>query len=105
MVDLQQEFGLTRRQAEEVFSINSAPKPNYKFLLDLPAESAFQRKTDTESEDYLIERRMMYLEIAHSQGIHIVDSNQAFERVLDQVLEFMGFNNLLENADGFPVTL
>jgi thymidylate kinase len=98
MVDLQQEIGCTRSRAEKVFSSNLIPKPNYKFLLDLPAESAFQRKKDTESEDYLIERRRMYLEIAQSHDLHIIDSNQTFERVLQQVLELIGSNSLLGNS-------
>jgi thymidylate kinase len=98
MVDLQQELGLNRQRAEEMFSGHLIPKPNYKFLLDLPAEYALHRKTDTESEGYLIERRRMYLEIAQSCGLHIIDSTQAFETVLHQVLEFTGFNNLIGNT-------
>jgi thymidylate kinase len=94
MVDLQQEFGFTMEHAREAVSANWIPKPNYKFLLDLPAESAFQRKTDTESENFLIERRRLYLEIAQFHGIHVIDSNQTFQGVLNQVLELIELTHL-----------
>jgi thymidylate kinase len=64
MVDLQQELQYSLAQAQRIMSARWIPQPVCKFLLDLPAEVAFTRKTDTRSLEFLQQRRVMYLDIA-----------------------------------------
>lgn len=55
------------------------PKPDIVFLMDLPEEVAFQRKTDTPSLAYLQARRRLYLDLAQSDGMVVLDSSRDFQ--------------------------
>lgn len=67
------------------------PKPDLFFLIDVPEEIAFQRKTDIPSVDYLEERRRLYLHLAKRDKVIILDGSkdpEELERVIqDRVLE------------------
>lgn len=49
------------------------PEPDITFLIDMPEETAYQRKNDTPSIKYLKERREGYLELGKEYGMMILD--------------------------------
>ena len=63
------------------------PKPDLVFLIDLPAETAWERKRDTPSPDALEQRRTNYLALAEQHDMIIIDGRLD----LDQL------TNLIEN--------
>jgi len=50
------------------------PKPDMIFLMDVPAEMAYERKDDIASLEFLRERRSIYLDIAKQREAVVVDS-------------------------------
>lgn len=59
-------------------------KPDHIFLLDLPAEVAFERKEDMPLS-YLRDRRALYLSLGRIQGAEILDGNASIEALRDQI--------------------
>jgi len=53
------------------------PKPDMVFLLDLPEETAFRRKTDIPSVAYVRRRRRIFLDIAKEYKMNILDGLKA----------------------------
>lgn len=51
------------------------PEPDLVFLVDLPETVAYQRKDDIVSPQFLSIRREIYLEMAHREGMTILDGN------------------------------
>jgi len=76
-------YSETKRLVNHFFHI--FPKPNMAFLLDLPEEVAYQRKSDTPSVEYLKERRSLYLDIAKEYGMIILDGLRRPEDLLCEV--------------------
>jgi dTMP kinase len=68
------------------------PKAQAHIFLDVCENSAFQRKNDIPSLEYLRERRERYLAIAPHYDFQIVDANQDVETVFQRV------RTLLERA-------
>ena len=81
MVDLQQELHYSLAQAQHVLAARWIPQPTHKFLLDLPADVAFTRKTDTRSFEFLQQRRGMYLDIAHLYNLTMLNATWPAEQV------------------------
>jgi thymidylate kinase len=61
------------------------PKAQFHIFLDVSEETAFHRKNDIQSVQYLRERKERYLQLAPSYNFHIVDANQTVEAVTEQV--------------------
>ncbi len=51
------------------------PRPDLTFLLDLPEETAYQRKDDIPCVDYLRKRRLIYSELAEEYPMTILDGS------------------------------
>jgi thymidylate kinase len=61
------------------------PRAQIHVFLDVSEETAFQRKNDIQSVQYLRERKERYLQLAPHYGFHVVDANQDAETVFQQV--------------------
>lgn len=61
------------------------PKPNLTFLIDLPEEVAYHRKTDTPSIEYLRQQRKMYIELANEYGMVVIDGLQTCDSLEAEV--------------------
>ena len=66
MVDLMVDSGNSLENVKKKINrfLFFIPKPNLVFFIDIPAETAFARKDDVPSIDYLVSRRNMYHTIA-----------------------------------------
>jgi thymidylate kinase len=76
LVDLSNNFGYGEGEIHRLFQsrlLSLFPRPDVTFLLDLPAEVAFQRKEDV-SLSYLQDRRVLYLTFGRIQGAEILDA-------------------------------
>lgn len=87
MVDLQQEMGWSAARIQGTLKAAWIPRPDFKFLLDLPEAAAFARKNDTASLEFLRERRDAYMDIAEAQRLTIIDAGQPIDRVFEQIME------------------
>jgi len=89
------DFCHLRSLIENCFRI--APEPDLVFLIDLPEETAFQRKEDTPSLSYLKERRKVYLEIGKEYKMKRLDGSKDLaelkERVREEVFESKNTKN------------
>ncbi len=56
--------------------LSSIPKNSSFVLIDIDEQTAFERKQDIPSLDYLRERRTLYLKLANSLKIPIVNGRQ-----------------------------
>ena len=57
------------------------PKPDVAFLVDIPEEIAYKRKDDVPSIEYLKRRRPLFLSIAKSQGLIVLDGSKNLEEL------------------------
>ena len=63
-----------------------SPKPDMIFLIDLPEEIAYQRKTDVPSINYLRERREIYLNIGKECGMTLLDGSKELGELENLIL-------------------
>ena len=71
-----------------------APKPDIAILIDIPAEIAFKRiekKPDDRFKtlEFQNKVRNIYLQLAKTEGMEIVDGSQSIERVQNQIREIV----------------
>jgi len=59
------------------------PTPDLVFLIDLPEDTAFHRKSDIPSLSYLAERRRMYLRLAEDYRMIILDGSRPAAEIQD----------------------
>ena len=71
------------------------PKPDIVFLIDIPENIAFERKNDTPSIDYLIEKREIYQKSIKKYGFKSLDGCKTQEDLIKNITEdvFHDFNN------------
>jgi thymidylate kinase len=69
------------------------PVPLFTALLDLPEEVAFLRKTDVPHIDYLRERRSYFQSLQGRKEVHLLDSEQSQQRLLELLC---GISGILE---------
>lgn len=67
------------------FFLRFNKKPDHLFVIDLPEETAFNRKNDIQSVAYLKERREHYLCIAKRYGAHILNGEMNPESLENQI--------------------
>jgi len=79
---------------ERIFYI--APKPDLTFLIDLPEETAFQRKDDTPSIEYLRERRKIYLNIGKKYEMEVLDGSRSLNE-LESLIRKEVFRKVISN--------
>ncbi|MEG9193764.1 MAG: hypothetical protein V6S10_00325 [Candidatus Methanoglobus sp.] len=77
----------TSRLIERLFKV--APKPTIAFLIDVPEEIAFKRKSDIPSLDYLRERRRLYLSIKDDFGILVLDGSKDLKEVKESLFKVL----------------
>lgn len=69
------------------------PTPDLVFLIDLPEDIAFQRKSDTPSIEYLREIRNIYLDVGKEEEMVVLDGdknlNEIQHRAVEVVQEFL----------------
>ncbi len=65
------------------------PTPRLLFLIDLPATVAFQRKNDVSCPEYLLDRRPLYLNLAKSFKVEIIDGSKGILEVQPAILTAM----------------
>jgi dTMP kinase len=79
--------------ADEIFQLiinklNSYPKPDIVFLLDIDEEISYSRKSDINSIEYLKDRRKSYLSIGNKlKNFIIIDSNRDINLLENEILE------------------
>ncbi|HEY4491659.1 MAG TPA: hypothetical protein VI958_06630, partial [Acidobacteriota bacterium] len=88
-VDLQQGFQYSSEKIRDILSIKWLPVPDFKFWLDLPEKSAYRRKPDTESVQFLRERRALYTGIAQEFDLHMIDASWGLDLVFNQMIEII----------------
>jgi thymidylate kinase len=88
-VDLQQGFQYSAEKIRDILSIKWLPVPDFKFWLDLPEKSAYRRKPDTESVQFLRERRALYRGIAQEFDLHMIDASWGLDLVFNQMIEII----------------
>jgi thymidylate kinase len=64
-------------------------KPSISFLLDVDEHTAFLRKTDTISVDYLKDRRAKYLRMAEHYRMHVLDANRSLTDVYTECINII----------------
>lgn len=63
------------------------PRPELTFLVDVPEDVAYQRKSDIPSIEYLKERRGIYLDVGKEYGMVILDASRNLDNLENVVLE------------------
>lgn len=61
------------------------PRASHHVFLDVSEETAFARKADIQSVEYLRERKQRYMQLAEAYGFELVDANQPADVVLQIV--------------------
>ncbi len=65
--------------------LNLLPKPDFTFLIDLPEEIAYERKTDIPSVDFLRQKRQLYLDVAtqriDKEKLLVIDGSEDIGRI------------------------
>lgn len=61
------------------------PAPKLLFIIDLPADMAFQRKNDVSCPDYLVDRRPLYLNLAKYFKVAIIDGSKDLSEVQAEI--------------------
>ncbi|RLE76818.1 MAG: hypothetical protein DRZ80_00335 [Thermoprotei archaeon] len=60
------------------------PKPDFVFLVDVPEDVAFSRKSDVPFLEYLKERRKIYLKL---NDVYILDGTKPIHDLLEEVMK------------------
>jgi thymidylate kinase len=66
-------------------AVRLVPRPTLYFLLDVPAEAAFSRKTDLPSIEYVQRRVPVYRSIAAMTGMPVINATQSPDAIEAQV--------------------
>ena len=66
-----------------------ARKPDKVIFIDIPEETAFQRKDDIQDIEYLTERRDRYLYLAEKFSFNIVDGTKQPQEILKEVIKIL----------------
>lgn len=100
LVDLGINFGYSAKEIDQLMKsrlLSLFPKPDLVFLLDLPADVAFQRKEDAPLS-YLRDRRMLYLNFGRQQGVEVLDGTVSIqdlkESIYQKTLDFLNRGRL-----------
>lgn len=87
MVDLEQELHYSTAQVHSLLAASWIPQPDSKFLLDLPEQVAFARKPDSDSIEFLRERRALYLHVANEYKLNVIDASQSIDDVGQTIIQ------------------
>lgn len=87
MLDSSYSADKVERLLERLFLI--LPKPDVAFLVDVPEEIAFNRKNDVPSIKFLTRRRPLFLSIAKSQNLIILDGSKDLKELQRVVKEIV----------------
>lgn len=78
------------------------PRPDVVALLDLPEETAFARKTDTPSIEYLGRRRAIYRSMAKHGRWHEVDAARPMGEVFADIRSAVAGTSIVKALSGCP---
>jgi len=63
------------------------PRPSIVIVLDIDEETAYGRKSDIPSIEYLRQRRKIYISLARILGVNVIDGNGPAESVHQRIVE------------------
>ena len=98
IVDLQQEFHFSPKFIHEIFNSKWIPQPNFRYLLDLPEQQAFVRKTDTESVEFLNVRREIYKSFANEYELVVIDATNPVDVILKTITDTIEISAIFEKG-------
>jgi len=75
------------------FCFKLFPKPDLIFLIDILEETAFKRKNDVPSIDYLRDRRKIYLKISNKYNMKIINGSNSLDKLEQIVLREISIKN------------
>ena len=83
VVNLAVDLGYSNKSSRSLLSKLSylLPKPNVTFLIDMPEEVCFQRKSDIPSIQHLKKRRKFYLSLAKESGAVMLDGSKGIKEL------------------------
>lgn len=87
VTDLAIDLGYSNVKLSRVAALLSSllPEPDIQFLIDVPEECSLKRKNDIPSVEYLVERRRLYLWVAHNNPVILLDGSQSISELEDVV--------------------
>lgn len=103
LVDLGNNFGYGQEEIGKLFKsrlLALYPRVDFSFLLDLPAEVAFERKDDVPLS-YLQDRRTLYLAFGKFQGVEVLDATASIAD-LRQIIYRKTMKFLEESSEPSP---
>jgi len=87
MVDVQQEFLVSRTKSYALFDKEWIRKPDLSFWLEVPASLAMPRKPETGAVDYLAFRERLYAHVAGDYSLYAIDASAPIDQVVRRVCE------------------
>jgi len=83
VTDLAVDFGYSEKKLKHTLAscLHFFPRPHLVLLIDVLEETAFIRKNDVLSLDYLKERREVYLQLGKEHGVAILDGSNNQDQV------------------------
>jgi len=96
VADLAVDYGYSDEETQKLLRsyLRLFPNPDLVFLLDLPEELAYQRKSDVPSIDYLTQRRKIYLNMGKEYNAVALDATKGLIELEDivksSVFEYLG---------------
>jgi len=96
VADLAVDYGYSDEETQKTLRsyLRLFPNPDLVFLLDLPEELAYQRKSDVPSIDYLTQRRKIYLNMGKEYNAVALDATKGLIELEDivksSVFEYLG---------------
>lgn len=90
VIDMAVDFGSTEPEVHKMVSkfLSIAPEPGLVFLVDLPVEVAYRRnllKSDGLRQDYIAERRNVYLSLGKRREITVLNGAQSLDELGDLI--------------------
>jgi thymidylate kinase len=65
------------------------PRPDWAFLIDIDAETAFGRKPDLPSVSHNAKRIRLYLDLCKQAGVKVMNGRRSSEIIHQEVWEFV----------------
>lgn len=91
VINISLNFGYSKEKVAEMARhyFRFVPEPDLVFLIDLPAEMAFQRKDDIFSIEYLHERRKQYRQLVDMFGMFVLDGTKPIAELKNDAMEII----------------
>lgn len=89
--DLAMDVGYSEKEVKRILKryISAFPEPDFTFLIDIPVEVAYKRKTDIPSIDYLEERNRIYQSLQKEYNMIRLDGCKTVVELEDSVFQIL----------------